>query len=157
MLRSFAAGRMDMAEQTEGDIHIDAPPADVLAVISDYEAYPEWVEGIRMAEVMSTDSKGRPSEVAFEVSQMGVGAKYTLGYKYKANDGGVSWTTKSASGAVKDIKGEYGLEPSGDGTRVTYRTTIEPAIPMMGFMKRQAERIIIAAALDGLKKRVESI
>ncbi|HEY3209438.1 MAG TPA: SRPBCC family protein [Actinomycetota bacterium] len=146
-----------MAEQTEGEVQIDASPADVLAVIKDYEAYPTWADGITKAEVMERDSKGRPIEVAFEVSRMGVGAKYTLAYKYKAKDGGVSWTTRSASGAVRDIKGEYALEPSGKGTKVTYRTTIVPAIPMMGFMKRQAEKIIIGTALDGLKKRVESL
>ena len=146
-----------MAEQTEGQIEIAASPEEVMDVISDYEAYPEWADGIKNAEVKKKDSKGRPSEVAFEVSQMGVGAKYTLAYKYKANGAGVSWTTKSASGAVKDIKGEYLLEPSGDATTVTYRTTIVPAIPMVGFMKRQAEKIIIGTALGGLKKRVESL
>jgi carbon monoxide dehydrogenase subunit G len=146
-----------MAEQTEGEIQIDAEPADVMAVISDYEAYPEWADGIKKTEVKKKDSQGRPSEVAFEVSQMGVGAKYTLGYRYRANGGGVSWTTKSASGAVKDIKGEYILEASEKGTRVTYRTTIEAAIPLMGFMKRQAEKMIIGTALNGLKKRVESL
>lgn len=146
-----------MAEQTEGDISIDATPADVLAVITDFGSYPEWATGIKRADVKKKDSSGRPAEVAFEVSQMGVGAKYTLAYKYKAKDGGVSWTTKSASGAVKDIKGEYVLEAAGEGTKVTYRTTIEPAIPMMGFMKRQAEKTIIGTALGGLKKRVESL
>jgi len=146
-----------MAEQTEGQIKIDASPQDVLAVISDYEAYPNWADGIKKADVKRKDSQGRPSEVSFEVSQMGVGARYTLAYKYKAKDGGVSWTTKSASGAVKDIKGEYVLEPSGDATEVTYRTTIQTAIPMVGFMKRQAEKIIIGTALGGLKKRVESL
>jgi ribosome-associated toxin RatA of RatAB toxin-antitoxin module len=143
-------------EQTEGQIKIQASPEEVLAVISDYEAYPKWADGIKKADVKKNDSKGRPSEVSFEVSQMGIGAKYTLTYKYKANDGGVSWTTKSASGAVKDIRGEYVLEPSGDATEVTYRTTIVPAIPMVGFMKRQAEKMIIGTALGGLKKRVES-
>jgi carbon monoxide dehydrogenase subunit G len=146
-----------MADQTEGEIQIDASPEEVMAVISDYEAYPEWADGIKKADVQRTDSKGRPSEVAFEVSQMGVGAKYTLTYKYKPKDGGVSWTTKSASGAVKDIKGEYALEPAGESTKVTYRTTIQTAIPMVGFMKRQAEKIIIGTALGGLKKRVESL
>ncbi len=146
-----------MTEQTEGEIQIDASPEEVLAVISDYEAYPEWADGIKKALVKKKDSKGRPAEVVFEVSQMGVGATYTLAYKYKAKDGGVSWTTISASGAVKDIEGEYVLEASSSGTRVTYRTTIEPAIPMMGFMKRQAEKMIIGAALGGLKKRVESL
>jgi carbon monoxide dehydrogenase subunit G len=146
-----------MAQQTEGEIQIDAEPVGVMAVICDYEAYPEWADGIKKAEVKKKDSQGRPSEVAFEVSQMGVGANYTLGYRYRAKDGGVSWTTTSASGAVKDIKGEYVLEASGDGTKVTYRTTIEPAIPLIGFIKRQAEKMIIGTALNGLKKRVESL
>jgi uncharacterized protein YndB with AHSA1/START domain len=146
-----------MAEQTEGQIHIDAPPQAVLAVITDYEAYPDWVDGMKRAEVNARDAEGRPSEASFEVSQMGVGAKYTLAYTYGAKDAGVSWTTNAASGAVKDIKGEYRLEPSDTGTTVTYRTTIEPAIPLMGFRKRQAEKMIIGMALEGLKKRVESL
>ena len=146
-----------MAQQTEGEIQIDAEPVGVMAVICDYEAYPEWADGIKKAEVKKKDSQGRPSEVAFEVSQMGVGANYTLGYRYRAKDGGVSWTTTSASGAVKDIKGEYVLEASGDWTKFTYRTTIEPAIPLIGFIKRQAEKMIIGTALNGLKKRVESL
>jgi len=154
---TFRAKRMKrMAEQTEGQIQIDASPEVVLAVISDYEAYPKWAEGIKKAEVKKKDSKGRPAEVTFEVSQMGVGATYTLAYRYKAKVGGVSWTTTSASGAVKDIKGEYVLEASSGGTKVTYRTTIELAIPMMGLMKRRAEKMIIGTALGGLKKRVES-
>jgi carbon monoxide dehydrogenase subunit G len=142
-----------MAEQTQGDIEIEASPAEVMEVIIDYQAYPEWVSGVTKAEVLEKDSSGRPSEVAFEVSQMGVSAAYTLAYAY--SDTGVSWITKTASGAVKDIAGEYALEPSHQGTKVTYRTTIETAIPLMGFMKRQAEKIIIETALGGLKKRVE--
>lgn len=145
-----------MSEQTKGDIRIEATPSEVLAVITDFGAYPEWATGIKKAHVTKKDSQGRPAEVAFEVSQMGVGANYTLAYRYKAKGSGVSWTTKSASGAVKDIKGEYVLEDEDGGTKVTYRTTIEPAIPMMGFMKRQAEKTIIGTALGGLKKRVES-
>ena len=145
-----------MAEQTSGDIEIAASPADVMAVITDYQAYPEWATGVKKAEVTKRDAKGRPSEVAFEVSQMGVSATYALGYRYRAGDGGVSWTTKSASGAVKDITGEYVLDPSEVGTKVTYRISIETAIPMIGFVKRQAEKAIVGTALGGLKKRVES-
>src|SRR5438093_3281203 len=132
-----------MAEQTKGDIEIDASPEEVMEVLTDFPAYPKWANGVKKTEVKEKDSKGRPSEVAFEVSQMGISAKYTLSYKYKAKDAGMTWTTTSASGAVKDIKGEYALEPSGKKTKVTFRTTIEPAVPMMGFMKRQAEKTII--------------
>jgi carbon monoxide dehydrogenase subunit G len=145
-----------MAEQTEGTTEIDASPAEVMDVITDFESYPEWAQGVKKAEVTKKDSKGRASEVFMEVGQMGIGAKYTLTYKYKAKDGGLSWTSKDASGAVKSIQGEYELEPSSGSTRVTYRTTMELAISLPGLMKRQAERTIINTALGGLKKRVES-
>lgn len=144
-----------MAETTEGSTEIAASPAEVMEVISDYGSYPDWATGIKKTSVTKKDSKGRPTEVAFEVSQMGVGAKYTLAYRYSAKDLGVSWTTVEASGAVKDITGEYVLELAGAGTKVTYRTTIETAIPLMGFVRRQAEKQIINTALGGLKKRVE--
>jgi carbon monoxide dehydrogenase subunit G len=145
-----------MAEQTEGTTEIDATTAEVMEVITDFGAYPEWAQGVKKTEVKKSDSKGRPSEVFMEVGQMGVGAKYTLTYKYKTKDGGLSWTSKDASGAVKSIKGEYELEPSSGGTKVTYRTTMELAISLPGLMKRQAEKTIINTALGGLKKRVES-
>jgi carbon monoxide dehydrogenase subunit G len=145
-----------MAEQTEGTTEIDATPGEVLEVITDFEAYPKWAQGVKKTEVKKSDSKGRPAEVFMEVGQMGVGAKYTLTYKYKAQDGGLSWTSKDASGAVKSIKGEYVLEPSKKGTKVTYRTSMDLAISLPGLMKRQAERTIINTALGGLKKRVES-
>lgn len=144
-----------MADQTSGEREIDALPAEIMEVINDYDAYPEWATGVKKAEVNKRDAQGRPTEVAFEVSQMGVTAEYTLTYEYEPDDGGVSWVTQTAAGVVKDITGEYVLEPSGNGTKVTYRTSIETAIPLMGFMKRQAEKTIIGTALDGLKERVE--
>ena len=144
-----------MTEQTEGSTDIAATPAEIMAVISDYPAYPTWAQGVKKTEVAATDGQGRPSEVRFEVGQMGIGAEYTLTYTYKGGDGGVSWTSKDASGAVKAIDGEYVLEPSGQGTTVTYRTSMELAIALPGIMKRQAEKMIINTALGGLKAEVE--
>jgi carbon monoxide dehydrogenase subunit G len=144
-----------VADQTEGIIHIAATPAQVLDAITDFEAYPEWVTGIKRAEVLDRDGRGRAVEVAFEVSQSGFGATYTLAYTYAPRAAGLSWVTIDASGAVKDVQGTYELRRAAGGTEVTNRTAIDLAIPMMGFMKRQAEKIIISTALDGLKKRVE--
>ncbi|HYT30672.1 MAG TPA: SRPBCC family protein [Actinomycetota bacterium] len=143
-----------MAEQTEGTTEIRATPAEIMEVITDFDAYPRWA-GVRSAEVKKRDPKGRPSEVAMAVSQMGFEATYTLAYRYAAKDGGVSWTTKEASGAVRDIRGEYVLEPAGDATEVTYRLTLDVAISLPGFLRRQAEKQVINTALGGLKKRVE--
>jgi carbon monoxide dehydrogenase subunit G len=143
-----------MAEETEGSIEIAASPAEVMEAITDFESYPEWA-GVKSAEVKKRDAKGRPAEVAMQVSQMGFEANYTLAYRYAARDAGVSWTTKEASGAVKDITGEYALEPAGEGTKVTYRLTLELGISLPGFLRKTAEKTVINTALGGLKKRVE--
>ena len=143
-----------MGTRTEGSIRIIADPSEVMEVISDYESYPEWTD-VRSAKVLRSDSKGRPTQVAFEIAMMGLSASYTLAYKYAAKDAGVSWTTKEAGGAVKDIVGEYLLEPDGDETEVTYRLSVDLSMPVPGLMKRQGEKKVVKTALQGLKRRVE--
>jgi carbon monoxide dehydrogenase subunit G len=145
-----------MAEQTEGSIEIDATPEEILAVIADFDSYPDWVDGIRSSEVRSRDDGGRGTEVAFSFSAMGFSAEYTLRYEYRDDDSGVSWTTTEASGAVKDVRGEYVLEALNGDTEVTYRLAVEPAVKIPGFVKRRADRQAIKTALEGLKKRVEA-
>ena len=143
-----------MAERTEGSTEIEASPEEVMEVLKDFEAYPDWA-GIKKVEVKEQGTDG-PKAVYMEVSQMGMEAKYTLSYTYAANNGGMSWTTAEASGALKDLQGEYKLEPSGDATKVTYEMAIEPAVKIPGFIKRQIEKQVVNTALGGLKKRVES-
>ena len=144
-----------VAEQTEGSTRIRATPASVMAVIADVTAYPEWAEGIRRVEVLAADEKGRPERAAFRAGMAGIEAAYTLAYVYEPGDGGVSWTTVSASGAVHDVRGAYRLLVDGEGTAVTYTLRVEPAIPLPGYLKRHIEGSIVEAALEGLKRRVE--
>ena len=143
-----------MAERTEGSTTIAASPAEVMAVINDYASYPAWA-GVKTAEVLTEYEDGTPAEVRLSVSQMGIDATYTLAYEYYEDDGGVSWTTVEASGAVKDIQGEYVLDPAGDGTEVTYRLALEMGVSLPGFLRRKAEKQVVSTALGGLKKRVE--
>jgi ribosome-associated toxin RatA of RatAB toxin-antitoxin module len=143
-----------VAETTEGTIDIDASPSEVMSVITDYEAYPDWSDQ-KSAKILKTDSKGRGTEVEYEVAMMGLSAKYTLAYKYKPKDTGLTWTTIKAEGALKDLEGEYELEGDDEGTTVTFRTSVEIGVPLPGFMKRQGQKLVVKNALDGLKKRVE--
>jgi ribosome-associated toxin RatA of RatAB toxin-antitoxin module len=144
-----------VAERTEGSIEIEASPQEVFEVICDFESYPEWAEGIRSAEVTSRDQQGRATDVAFEFSAMGFSASYALRYRYADDGTGVSWTTTEASGAVRDVTGEYVLDDRDGAIEVTYRLAVDLAVPLPGFMKRRADRAAIRSALDGLKKRVE--
>jgi len=143
-----------MADRTEGTILIEAEPEDVMDVLTDFDAYPRWA-GVESAEVLEEDDEGRGSAVAFRVSQMGFDASYTLEYGFAPDHGGMSWTTREADGALRDVAGEYVLEDEDGDTRVTYRLAVELAMAVPSMLRRRGERAIVKTALEGLKRRVE--
>ena len=140
-----------MADQASSSITIDAGPEQVLAVIRDVEAYPEWTGGISKAVV----EQPGPARVTFTMNQSGMSDEYTLDYDWK--DDGVSWSLVAPSKMMKSQKGSYQLVDKDGKTDVTYLLTLELKIPMIGIMRRKAEKMIIDSALKELKKRVEAL
>ncbi|MFD3439942.1 SRPBCC family protein [Streptomyces sp. NPDC058685] len=145
-----------MAEHTSSSITIEAAPADVMGVISDFARYPEWTGEVKEAEVLATDGKGRAEQVRLVLDAGAIKDDHTLAYTWNG-DNQVSWTLVKSQ-MLRAIDGSYTLAPvgGGDRTEVTYQLTVDVKIPMLGMIKRKAEKVIIDRALAGLKKRVES-
>ena len=61
-----------------------------------------------------------------------------------------------SSSLLKALEGAYTLAPKGDGTEVTYELAVDLMVPMIGLLKRKAERRLTDTALKDLKKRVEA-
>lgn len=145
-----------MAEQTSSSITIDAPPADVMAVIADFESYPEWAKGVQQAEVTVPGAGDRAEQVYFSLDVPPIKDEYTLSYDWDG-DREVTWTLVEGH-MLKALDGVYTLVDQGDGsTEVTYRLALDVNIPLIGMLKRKGEKILIDAALKGLKKRVERL
>ena len=145
-----------MAEHAEGSTEVDATPAEVMAVVADFDAYPDWVGNLDEVEVLARDRRGRGTRVAFRVGTPWGEQAYTLAYRYQPRDAGMSWTY--VEGTLEDLAGSYALEPAGDGaTRVTYRLEVALGVPIPGFLLRQAARQVVRSALGDLKRRVESM
>ncbi len=145
-----------MAEQSTQSIEIEAAPAAIMAVIADLPAYPEWAKAVRETEILATDDKGRAAEVRFTLDSGPVKDVYTLAYDW-ADDGlSVSWHLVKGQ-MQKAQEGRYLLEPiDANRTRVTYSLSVELALPMIGLLRRKAEKMIMDTALRELKRRVES-
>ncbi len=142
-----------MADQASSSITINATPAEVMAVIADFERYPEWAGFIKTAEVLSTGPDGRADKARFVVDGGVVKADYTLRYAYDGDER-ISWELEA--GTLKENTGSYVLSSDGDATNVTYSLTVDTGIPMLGMFKRKAEKVVMDTALKELKKRVES-
>ncbi|MEQ6901167.1 SRPBCC family protein [Nocardioides sp. YIM 152588] len=148
-----------MAEQTSSSILIEAPAADVMAVIADFPAYPEWAKGVRVAEVRSTfdqgEAGGRAREVFFSLDVSPIKDEYTLRYRWHGDER-VTWDLVEGK-MLRSLEGAYLLRETGTGaTEVTYRLALDVSIPLIGMLKRKGEKILIDTALKGLKKRVET-
>ena len=127
-----------------------------MAVISDFDAYPAWAQGVKKAEpVGASDTVARPEQVYFELDATPIKDAYTLRYEWRG-DTGVTWTLAEGR-MLKAMDGAYELVDHGGSTEVTYRLAVDLSIPMIGMLRRKAEKVIIDAALKGLKRRVESL
>jgi ribosome-associated toxin RatA of RatAB toxin-antitoxin module len=142
-----------MADQSTQSIVIDAPPADVMAVIADFAAYPEWVAAAKKVEVLEDGEDGRARQVHFVLDAGAVKDDYVLEYTWTGNSK-VTWTLVKGQ-MQKRNDGSYSLTGTDGGTEVTYSITIDLSIPMLGMIKRKAEKVILDTALKELKKRVE--
>ena len=144
-----------MPEHAEGTTEVDASPAEVMAVIADFDAYPDWVGNLEDVQVLARDRRGRGTRVAFRLRTPVLTAAYTLAYRYAPREEGVSW--RYVEGTLQDLTGSYTLEQTDDRTtRVTYRLDVELGMPLPGLVKRQAAKQIVRSALSDLKRRVES-
>lgn len=145
-----------MAEQTTSSIVIEAEAADIMGVIADFPAYPEWAKGVTTADVVAEFPDGRAEQVYFELDVSPIRDEYTLEYVWNGHHM-VTWTLVHGK-MLRSLDGAYLLRELGDGrTEVTYRLSLDVSIPLIGMLKRKGEKILIDAALKGLKKRVESI
>lgn len=143
-----------MADESTQSIVIDAPPERILAVIADFAAYPEWTNGVKETEILTQDEQGRATQVKFTLDAGPIKDVYTLAYQYAADGLKVSWDLVKGQ-MQKSQQGSYTMRPASAGTEVTYTLAVQLAIPLLGLLRRKAEKVIMDTALKELKRRVE--
>jgi hypothetical protein len=151
-----------MADRTESSIVITAAPGVILDIIADFDRYPEWAGEVKNAALLSEDGDGWADQVEFTLSAGAIKDTYVLEYDWDVAEDGtgvVSWHLVTAQ-VLKAMNGSYTLEDTtledgGSVTAVTYRLSVDVKIPMLGILKRKAEKVIIDTALKELKKRAE--
>ena len=123
-----------------------------MAVIADFEHYPEWVDSMKSAEVLTSaggKAEDRPDGARPPAGQ----GRLRAGLRLAADQ------RQLEAGRGHAAEGDGRLVRAGSrraaGTTVTYTLTVDVNMPMIGMFKRKAEKTIIDGALKGLKKRVE--
>jgi ribosome-associated toxin RatA of RatAB toxin-antitoxin module len=144
-----------VTDNTSQTIYIDADPGTVMDVIADIAAYPQWVSEYKETEVLEADADGYPKTARMVLDAAVLKDTMVLTYDWPADRKSVRWSLVSSS-LLRALNGAYHLMPKGSGTDVTYELSVELIIPIIGLLKRKAERRLTDSALKDLKKRVEA-
>ena len=145
-----------MPDQSTQSITIDAESGEIMSVIADFPNYPEWAASVKHAEVLESGADGRARRVAFTLDAGIVRDQYELAYVWTADER-VEWDLTTGQ-MMRAQHGSYVLRPDGPArTYVTYSLSDDLIIPILGLLKRKAERVVMDTALKELKKRVEGL
>ena len=126
-------------------------PEEILDVIGDLESVTEWSEPQQSAEVLEKDKDGRPLKVKMKVKAAGITDEQVVAYTWSDNK--VSWTLVS-SGQQRSQDASYTLTPDGDKTKVTFEISVDPVVPLPGFVLKRAVKGTIDTGTKGLRDRV---
>lgn len=144
-----------MADISSNSQIIDAPAAEVAAVLVDLEAFPSWSSAIKNVEVKEVDGSGRPTKALVKIEAGVLKDRALLNYEYSNYPNSISFSLEEAD-LMTEMSGSYLIEDLGDDTtKVTYQLNVQVSMPVPEMMRRKAEMTTIDAALTQLKKKIE--
>jgi hypothetical protein len=143
-----------MAITETREVVIDATPDEIMNVLVDLESLTEWSSAHQKVEVLERDEQGRPSRSRQVVKVVGVNDDQVL--DYVIDDDGVSWTLVESK-QQRAQEGRYTLTPNGQSTTVTFTLTVDPMVPLPGFLIKRGAKGLMETATDGLRSRVMAV
>lgn len=144
-----------MSEASKNSIQIDAPVADVAALLFDPAGYPEWSSAIKSASVLEKDVEGRATKIEMMIKAGQVKDRVILDYDWSKAPNALTFSLDDAD-MLTEMTGGYTLTDSGDDTtKVEYELTVALSMPVPAMMRTKAERDTIDLALKELKAKLE--
>ena len=125
---------------------------DCFAVLTDFEAYPDWSGPVQECRVLDRHPDGLPRRVAFAVSMVKT-MRYTLEYTWEKPHGG-RW--RLIEGDIKDVQGSYRFDPAGARTKATCSQAVDIGFWVPGPIRRPLEQKALRDSVEEFKKAVEA-
>ena len=145
-----------MSDKSTSTVTVEAPADQVQAVLSDLPSYPTWSTSIKSVNVITTDEKGRATQVQVSVDAGALKDRPTLNYDWSKAPARIDFSLEDAD-LLTEMTGAYIIKDNGDDTTdVTYELTVGLSMPVPAMMRQKAEKSTIDLALKQLKEKLEN-
>jgi ribosome-associated toxin RatA of RatAB toxin-antitoxin module len=135
------------------EVGIDA--ASLMAIIVDFERYPEWNEGVTGCWVLARYDDGRPSQLRMDTVVRGVEGTYIQAVFYP--DPNKIQTVMQQGKLFKKQEQLFAVAQRGPSSILTIDIDIEMSIPVPAPMVKPIISVVLDRLAEDLKLRAEQL
>jgi len=136
-------------------VEVGADAASIMAIVGDFEAYPEWNEGVKGAWVLARYDDGRPSQLRLDTVVQGVEGTYIQAVYYP---GANQIQTVMQQGELFAKQEQlFSVVETGASSLLTVDVDVEPSMPVPAPMVKMLLNNVLDQLAENLKLRSEQL
>jgi ribosome-associated toxin RatA of RatAB toxin-antitoxin module len=136
-------------------VEVAAPPETIMAIVADFEAYPEWNNEIKGCWVLARYDDGRPSQLRLDVQVQGMDGSYICAVYYPSP--AEIYTVLQQGDLFAKQQQNFSVIGMGATSLLTVDLDVETKVAVPKTMVRKVVDDALGYLADNLKKRAEAL
>lgn len=136
-------------------VEVSAPAEQIMSIVADFEAYPEWNEEIKGCWILARYDDGRPSQLRLDTSVQGMDGTYIQAVYYPgANQ---IQTVMQQGDLFSKQEQVFAVVEMGATTLLTVDLDVEVSMPVPAMMVKKVVNDALDHLANNLKTRAEQL
>jgi len=136
-------------------VEVGADAAAIMAIVGDFERYPEWNEEIRGLWVLARYDDGRPSQLRLDTVVQGMESTFIQAVYYPGDN--QIQTVLQQGDLFSKQEQLFSVVETGAASLLTVDMDVETAMPIPAPMVKQLLNQVLEHLADNLKQRAEQL
>ncbi|TFV57630.1 SRPBCC family protein [Mycobacterium sp. PS03-16] len=134
-------------------VEVQAPAATIMAIVADFERFPEWNPEIKGCWILARYHDGRPSQLRLDVEVQGQAGTFITAVYYPAEN--QIFTMLQQGDHFDKQEQRFSVVPIGTASLLTVDMDVETKLSIPGPMVKKAIGETLDYLADNLKARAE--
>jgi ribosome-associated toxin RatA of RatAB toxin-antitoxin module len=136
-------------------VEVAAPAEKIMAIVADFEKYPEWNEEIKGCWVLARYDDGRPSQLRLDVTVQGQSGTFITAVYYPTEH--QIYTVLQQGEFFEKQEQKFSVVPVGATSLLTVDLEVETKLPIPAMMVKKAIGDTLDYLANNLKTRSEQL
>jgi ribosome-associated toxin RatA of RatAB toxin-antitoxin module len=136
-------------------VEVEASTESIMAIVADFEAYPQWNEEIKGCWILARYDDGRPSQLRLDTSVQGMDGTYIQAVYYPGEN--QIQTVMQQGDLFSKQEQLFSAVAMGPTALLTVDLDVEITMPVPAMMVKKVVGDALEHLADNLKKRAEEL